>query len=149
MDGLRLAVLDYYIDRIVTSRVSKLLDGSGDPISNLTRFLEQSVTEQTADGALIGCLLTTTGSELDESRSPELSATLRRGLNTIEEAIAREVHRADELGRLAPNTSPTSAIATVTLAGQGLMVMARAGVHPAELRAQARATGAGIAANDA
>jgi len=32
---------------------------------------------------------------------------------------------------------------------QGLMVMARAGVHPAELRAQARATGAGIAANDA
>jgi len=49
----------------------------------------------------------------------------------------------------APNTSPTSAIATVTLAGQGLMVMARAGVHPAELRAQARATGAGIAANDA
>ncbi|MCP3991732.1 MAG: TetR/AcrR family transcriptional regulator [Actinomycetia bacterium] len=149
MDRLRLAVLDHYIDRVVAPRVAKILDGSGDPVTNITLFLEQSVTEGRDGGGLIGCLVTTAGIEHGGNGSPELRSTLDQGRARIEDGIAREVQRANDLGLLAPHVNVESTVAVLTLSAQGLMAMARAGVESAELRSRARATVAAIVGPDA
>lgn len=149
MEGLTLSVLDHYIASVLTSRVAKFLDGTGEPVTNITRFLEGLVTEATDGGGLIGCLVTTAGVEAAATSSPELRSTLDRGRATIEHGIAGEVRRADEAGLLAPHVDAESAVAMLTLAVQGLMAMARAGVPSAELQARARATVVTIAAPDA
>lgn len=74
---------------------------------------------------------------------------MQRGLSVIEDGIAHEVRRAEDLGLLSPHTDADQATAIVTLAAQGLMAMARAGVASPDLRARARATIAGITTKDA
>ncbi len=148
MEGLRLAALEHYIERVVTRRVAKQLDGEGDPISNLARFLERSVTEGCDGGGLIGCLLTTAGIEHDGTPSAELQAMLERGQAVIETGIAAEIARADALGLLAPHVDPEAATTMLALVTQGLMVMARSGVTSADLRARARAAASSIAIRD-
>jgi TetR/AcrR family transcriptional repressor of nem operon len=142
-EGLGTAVVDHYVDRVVRRRVDKYLDGDGDPIDNITTFLERSVTQSGDGGRLWGCLLTTTSLDAGDA-DPTLVDALRRGLDTIEDGLRREVHRAAERGRLADGVEPEDATATLTLVMQGLMALARSGASPADLRRRARASVATI-----
>ncbi len=137
-DGLGVAVVDHYVDRVVRRRIDKHLPGTGDPIVNITKFLERSVTQSGDGGRLWGCLLTTTSLEAADADA-ELEAALARGIAVIEAGFGREVDRAAELGRLAPGVDPGDVVATLTLAMQGLMALARSGASPADLRRRARA----------
>lgn len=143
-ERLGTAVLDHYVDRVVRRRVDKYLTGEGDPIDNITTFLERSVTQSGDGGRLWGCLLTTASLEVAEPEAA-LADALRRGLDTIEDGFRREVHRAAELGRLAGNVQPEAAVAMLTLVMQGLMAGARCGAPPADLRSRARAAASTIA----
>lgn len=146
-DGLACAVVDHYVDRIVGGRVRSYLSGDGDPIDNIAGFLESSVTEAGGGQRLWGCLLTTVSLEVGESREPdaELTQALRRGLAAIEAGFRAEVERAAGLGRLAPGVTADAAVATLTLAMQGLMALARSGVSPADLQRRARSSVAVLA----
>ncbi|MEO1059231.1 MAG: helix-turn-helix domain-containing protein [Actinomycetota bacterium] len=42
-ERLGAAVIDHYVERVVRRRVDRYLSGDGDPIENITRFLESSV----------------------------------------------------------------------------------------------------------
>ncbi len=138
-EGLGVAVVDHYVDRVVSRRVDKYLGGDGDPVDAISRFLERSVTQAGHGGRLWGCLLTTTSLEAD-THDPELVGALERGFGVIEDGLRGAVHRADALGRLASGVEPEAVVATLTLAMQGLMSLARAGAAPVDLRRRARAT---------
>ncbi len=137
-DGLGVAVVEHYVDRVVRRRVDKYLGGDGDPVDAVRAFLERSVTQAGDGGRLWGCLLTTTSLEADTC-DPALVGALDRGFGVIEAGLRGEVHRAAELGRLAPDVDPDDVVATLTLAMQGLMALARAGSAPEDLRRRARA----------
>ena len=77
-DLLGAAVVDHYVERVIGRRVATHLNGSGDPLANLRRFLESSVTQTSDTQRLWGCLVTTTALEVD-SPGPELAGALRRG----------------------------------------------------------------------
>jgi TetR/AcrR family transcriptional repressor of nem operon len=144
-DGLGAAAVDHYVERVVRRRVGKYLAGDGDPIDNISNFLVRSVTQAGDGGRLRGCLVTTANLEATDP-DPALAAALARGLAVIDDGLRSEVQRATELGRLAPGIEPEAAIATLGLAMQGLMVLARSGAPPDGLRRRARAVAAVIGA---
>lgn len=144
-DGLSQAVLDHYVDRVVRRRIEKYLPAEGDPIANIREFLVSGVTSPPDGGALIGCLLTTTALESSEV-SPELGAALIAGQAVIEQAVRRELERADERGALAAGLDIDGALGVLTLAWHGLMVLARSGESPDQLMSRAHAAADAISA---
>ena len=138
-EGLGVAVVDHYVDRVVRRRVERYLTGDGDPIDNLRMFLERSVTRSGEGGRLWGCLLTTSALDVGAADTA-LADARRRGFEMIEDGLRREVDRAAALDRLSAGIEPDDATATLALAMQGLMALARAGAAPADLRRRARAT---------
>ncbi len=136
---LEAAVVDHYVDRVVAPRVARHLDGAGDPLDNVARFLESAVTETGhGDGRLIGCLVTTAGIG-GATGSDELRRALDRGRRTIEAGVAAEIRRADARDQLAAGVTADDAVAALSLAMPGLMALARAGSPSRELRRRARA----------
>lgn len=135
-DGLGAAAVDHYVDRVVRRRVAKYLPGEGDPIDNITTFLERSVTRAGDGDRLWGCLLTTTAMEADTS-DPVLADAVARGLVEIEQGLRREVDRAADSGRLADGVEPAAAVAMLTLVMQGLMTLARSSAPADDLRERA------------
>ena len=137
-EGLAVAAVDHYVDRVVRRRVEKHLSGECDPIANVSSFLRTSVTEPDQGGRLIGCLLTTASLEAGDA-DPALVTALERGLGVIESGLRGELERADELGRLAPGVDADAATATMVLVMQGLMALSRSGASAAALQQRADA----------
>ncbi len=137
-DGLSEAVLQHYVDRVVRRRIEKYLPDDGDPMANIREFLASGVRPAPDGSPLIGCLLTTTALETPEV-SPGLAAALASGQTVIEDAIRRQLQRAQEAGTLSPGLGVNEAIALLTLAWHGLMVLARSGEDPADLARRADA----------
>ena len=135
-DGVGVAVIDHYVDRVVRRRVAKYLTGADDPVANIRRFFERSVAQPNSTEALRGCLLTTTSADdLDEAMRHALLA----GIAVIEAGLRHEVERADALGLLRPGVDAESATSTLAVAMQGIMALARAGMPSSELRRRAHA----------
>ena len=132
-EGLAVAAIDHYVDRVVGGRVSKYLPGEGDPIANVTRFLRTSVSEPDHGGRLRGCLITTTTLEAS-TLDPALDEALGRGLAAIEAGLRHELERAEALGQLAASVDAEQATATMVLVMQGLMALARSGSSAALLQ---------------
>lgn len=135
-EGLGVAAVEHYVDRVVARRVAKHLSGKGDPLDNLARFLRSSVTQSRADQQLRGCLLTTLGSETSD-RDDALRAALAGGRRRIDRGLRREVDRAAASGLLRAGVEPGAAASMLALAMQGLMASARAGVSAATLQRRA------------
>ena len=147
-EGLGVAVVDHYVERIVRRRVERLLPGTGDSLENVTEFLTRSVTESADGPGLWGCLLTTTAVEADRLDEP-LTAALARGRAVIESALAHEVGRAGELGELRAGVEPAAATSMLMLVLQGLMAMARTGTSASGLQQRARDSVSVLAARSA
>lgn len=143
-DGLTLAVVDHYVDRVVGRRIARHLTGTGDPISNLGAFFESAVTPPDSGAPLVGCLLTTLSTE-HAHVDPAVQHAVDRGVDEIDRAVRSELRRAEATGRLAPGLAVDDAAATLALAWHGLMVLARGGTPPAELQARAAAAITSIA----
>lgn len=145
-ERLGAAVIDHYVERVVRRRVDRYLSGDGDPIENITRFLESSVRGAGDRGRLWGCLLTTSGLDLGDADTAMFEAR-QRGLDVIENGLSDEVERAAELGRLGERIDADDATASLALVMQGLMALARGGGESADLRRRARAAVATITAS--
>ncbi len=134
--GLTRAVLERYLDRVIGGRIDRYLSGHGDPVDNIRAFLDSALTEPADGRSLVGCLLTVTA--LDHpTAEPELGDLLARGLATIEAGLTAEAQRMAAAGRLAAGVDPPAAAAQLAVSFQGLMVLARSGVDPPELRRRA------------
>lgn len=141
-DGVGAAVVEHYVDRVVRRRVTKYLSGDGDPVENITDFFERSVEQPRSAEALRGCLLTTTSADaLDAAMRDAVLA----GIAVIESGLRHEVERAAGLGRLRQGIDVEAATATLGVAMQGFMTLARAGMPSDELGRRARAVVASIA----
>ena len=135
-DGVGVAVVDHYVDRVVRRRVAKYLPGDGDPVANITVFFERSVQQPDTSEALRGCLLTTTSAgDLDDT----MRDAVLIGMAVIEAGLRREVERAATSGRLRPGVDVDAATATLSVAMQGFMSLARAGMPSDQLRRRAHA----------
>lgn len=135
-DGVGVAVIEHYVDRVVRRRVDKYLSGEGDPVANITVFFERSVQQPDTSEALRGCLLTTTSADdLDDA----MRDAVLIGVAVIESSLRREVERAAGSGRLRPGVDVDVATATLSAAMQGFMTLARAGMASDELRRRAHA----------
>ena len=133
-DGVGVAVIDHYVERVVRRRVAKYLTGDGDPVTNLRVFFERSVEQPNSSEALRGCLLTTASADdLDEA----MRGAVLAGIAVIEAGVRRELERAADLGRLRPGVDVESATATLGVAMQGVMALARAGMPSDELHRRA------------
>ena len=144
-EGLAVAAVDRYVERVVGARVAKHLPGEGDPIANVASFLRSAVTEPDDGGRLWGCLLTTTSLEAGD-HDPDLAAALERGLAVIESGLRSELERAHDARRLAPGVDVESATATMVLVMQGLMALSRTNTSAAVLQGRADAAVATISA---
>ncbi|MEM9516542.1 MAG: TetR/AcrR family transcriptional regulator [Actinomycetota bacterium] len=143
-EGLGAAVIDHYVERVVRRRVDRYLSCDGDPIENISSFLESSVRGAGDRGRLWGCLLTTSGLDLGGADTAMFAAR-QRGFDVIEGGLSREVERAAELGRLGEGIDADDATASLALVMQGLMALARSGAASAGLRRRARAAVATVA----
>ncbi len=143
-EGLARAVLERYLDQVIDRRIDRYLTGEGDPIANLDAFVTSAFTAPN-DEPLLGCLVTVTALE-HPAATTGLGDLLARGLHTIETAVIAETTRAEADGRLADGLDAATAGANLAIAFQGLMVLARAGHHPDDLRARAAAALAAMAA---
>lgn len=143
-DGVARAVIDHYVARVVASRIDRFLPGSGDPLANLQAFFESAVTAR-PDTPLVGCLLTTITVEAPHL-DPDLRDAVGRGFTAIDSAFRAELERAAATGALDRGVTVEQAAAMLTLSWHGLMVMARAGRSPVELRRLARGAVASVAA---
>lgn len=152
-DDLERAALERYVDRVIEGRIARYLgvgDGGldegecdGDPLSDVWAFVVSALDPGPAGEPLRGCLLTVAA--LDLPHHPELRSVLADGLARIEAALRRAVERAARAGRLADGVDPAAASANLALAFQGLMVLARSGRPPDELRSMAATLLDGIA----
>ncbi len=134
--GVGVAVIEHYVERVVRRRVDKYLSGEGDPVSNITVFFERSVQQPDSSEALRGCLLTTTSADdLDDA----MRDAVLNGVAVIENSLRREVERAAASGRLRPGVDVDAATATLSVAMQGFMSLARAGMPSDELHRRAHA----------
>ncbi len=145
-EGLGAAVIDHYVERVVRRRVDRYLSGAGDPVENIAMFLESSVMGSGDDRRLWGCLLTTSALDLGDTDSA-IAEARRRGYDTIEHGLRREVDRAADLDRLSAGDGADDATASLALVMQGLMALARGGAASDDLRRRARAAVATIAAH--
>lgn len=143
-DGLVRSVVDHYVERVVRQRIDRYLSETGDPIANLTAFFDSAVTAR-PDTPLVGCLLTTITVEAPRL-DRDVRDAVRRGFDTIDGAFRAELSRAGARGDLADGVVVEHAAAALTLSWHGLMVMARTGRPPAELRRLAADAIAAIAA---
>ncbi|MEM9564746.1 MAG: TetR/AcrR family transcriptional regulator [Actinomycetota bacterium] len=135
-EGLTRAVLERYLDRVIGGRIERYLSGEGDPIDNIRAFLDSALTPPPDGRSLVGCLLTVTALDHPTAEA-ELGDLLTRGLATIEAGLTAEAERAAATGRLADWLAPATAAAQLAVSFQGLMVLARSGVAPVELRRRA------------
>lgn len=148
-DDLERAVLERYVDRVIEGRIARYLgedDGAerdGDPLADLWAFVASALDPGPAGEPLRGCLLTVAA--LDLPHHPELRSVLADGLARIEAALRRAVERAARARVLADYVDPAAASANLALAFQGLMVLARSGRPPDELRSMAATLLDGIA----
>ena len=135
-EELARAVLERYVERVMGRRIEKYLDGAADPLGNVRRFVDSALTPRREAEPLLGCLLTVTALD-GPGTTPELAELLASGLAAIEEALTSELARAHERGQLALGLDPSGVAAQLALAFPGLMVLARGGHPPDDLRARA------------
>ncbi|MEO1064700.1 MAG: TetR/AcrR family transcriptional regulator [Actinomycetota bacterium] len=134
-DGLGVAVIDHYVDRVIRGRVARHLSGEGDALANIEDFLVSSVTPG-EDGRLVGCLVTTVGLE-GAALHPGVRRSLAAGRAEIEQGLRREVRRAVEARQV--DADEDAAVAMLVLVMQGLMALARSGAPADELVDRVRA----------
>lgn len=139
-DGLFVAVLDHYAERVVTDALQPL----GDPLTGLAGiegYFRALVLEAPAGQLQRGCLMTTTMTEFGDA-DPRFADRTRAHLDRVSQAFFGALSRARDRGELTrTETDLGGAAAGLTTLAQGVWASARAGTDATELM---RAVGAMI-----
>ncbi len=129
-DGIFLAALNAYNERVVARRVATYLDSADRPLSGIRALFAS--TFESGEAKNPGCLLTTTAVEaclLD----PSARAAVSEGLNILEGGFQRALSRAQEGGDI-PSSARVDDLAAQMLAlYQGVLVLVRFGASPRKL----------------
>ncbi|WP_282610701.1 TetR/AcrR family transcriptional regulator [Pelagibius sp. Alg239-R121] len=120
--GLFLAVIDYYIERVVGLRVETVLQ-AGKPLEAIEAFFRTAYVELPKD-QLMGCMLTNSATEIG-SVDAQVQERVAAGIARIESAFRDRLLEAQAAGDLGTDKDP--AILAVHLAScyQGLGVTGR------------------------
>ena len=119
-----------------SARLSTVLDGPGTPLERLRDGLRLVADAVAADAEGIGCLVTTTASEL--AREDLEAAAIVAGLLTAQRtALARAVAAGQASGELADDVDPATAADLLLTTTNGLRVLSRSGSPVADPRAVA------------
>ncbi|MBV7395230.1 TetR/AcrR family transcriptional regulator [Mameliella sediminis] len=122
--ALLAASIDHYVGKVVEPRVARLLDAAEDPLAALRRFFDAMLEPHGSEPELRGCLLTNTAGLKDAEPARE---ALDRGFGVIQAGFARQITRAKDMGRLAPETDADALARALFISLQGLLVLARGG----------------------
>jgi TetR/AcrR family transcriptional repressor of nem operon len=122
--SLFLRVLRRYTELLVEGLVEPLESGSGG-LTDLDEFLKRFWTRFGAKGAIPGCLLCNTATELGGA-DPEIAKQVNSYFERVELAVVRCLQRAKELGELQGTTEELRCRARLARASlQGLLVELR------------------------
>lgn len=136
-EGLFLATVAHYIDTRV-ALVAKAFAQGADLATDLANFFDAAIamatTEPDAPGCLIACVLSDVA-----GANPRMRATLAHHLTLQEERMAARLKQAQGMGQLPPQTDTAALAGTLLATARGLMLRARAGATPCELRTMAQA----------
>lgn len=134
-DALFLAVLDHYLETVVSRRIRRYLV-AGDPLAGLRGFLESTYDyiDAAGDRPSLACLLANSALELGHTH-PEAATRIAVGMRRVGEAFAATLERARAAGQL-PADADTRRLALNLLMGlQGLLVSSRGGMPREDLQA--------------
>lgn len=120
--GLFLAVIDYYIERVVGMRIDTVL-GQDEPLAAIEAFF-RSAYEDLAPEQLTGCLLTNSATEI-AAVDAEVERKVASGLARIEAAFHNRLVEAQESGVLTADKDPASLALHLTACYQGFGVIGR------------------------
>ncbi|MEM8813169.1 MAG: TetR/AcrR family transcriptional regulator [Pseudomonadota bacterium] len=118
--------IDHYVERIVATRIERVLENSADPILALHQFFVAMLEPHGDEPSLRGCLLTNTAAHR-ETQADEVRDALERGLALIEFAFESQIHRAVETGQLSRDTDAAALAKALFMSLQGLLTLVRAG----------------------
>lgn len=131
---LFIKAIEHY-GRTVMQKVYDTLEASGSPLAAISKLMHQWTRTATGTDRKLcrGCLVGNTVVEL-APRDAQVARLARSMLATLEKSIQRTLQRAVEAGELARSANTRAQARFLTSTLQGLMVMAKAGAGPAELR---------------
>ena len=119
--------------RTVGESLVKTLDAPRPPLANIRKAFTIWLEMATSRGCLLG------NAAIERCpHDPEVATGVRSLLGTTEKALRRALDRAVETGELEPETDTRALAAFLVAAGQGLIVMGKAGASRAKLRVMAR-----------
>ncbi|MEN0061263.1 MAG: TetR/AcrR family transcriptional regulator [Myxococcota bacterium] len=136
-EGLFLAVLDRYLERVVDFVLGPL-EAEGADLDTLMRTFTGLGSSAKDAPMAFGCLIAHSGSErarLDEAVHKRVVAHQER----MEAAYANVLRGAQRAGQLGPEASVDELAAMLTVFTRGLVTQIRAGADPVSLAASTRA----------
>lgn len=122
-DGLFLATLEHYLERIVGRRIARYLEDP-DPLHGLRRFFETTYDYVDADHPPLACLMVNTAAEFG-GRDPAVQAVLQRSHERLHAAFTTNLTRLRDSGRLRADTRPDHLADALYLCLQGLLVTSK------------------------
>ena len=130
-DKIFRSALDAYVDRVVRRRVAEHLERVDDPLAGIRSYFTS--TFETGLDRDPGCLVT--NSAIESYALDELTTRgVRRGLDEIEQGLARAVARAQTADQIPTARSPDRLGLRLLVDYQGILVLVRSGAEPARLR---------------
>lgn len=120
--GLFLAVIDYYIERVVNWRISNYLE-TGEPLAAVETFL-RTAYEDLAPEEMTGCLLTNSATEIAAVDS-EVQSRVTAGFVRIDRAFEGRLFDAQAAGEIPADKDPAVLALQLSACYQGCAVIAR------------------------
>ena len=122
-DGLFLATLEHYLERIVGRRIARYLEDP-DPLHGLRRFFETTYDYIDAEHPPLACLMVNTAAEFG-GRDPAVQALLQRSHDRLRAAFTANLTRLRDNGRLRADARPDHLADVLYLCLQGLLVSSK------------------------
>lgn len=122
--GLFMAVVDRYMERIVTEALS-VLDENGSPRVRLVRFFTTVVEGIQTGRRRWGCLMTNSAVER-AARDSAVAARVAANIQRIEDTFRRVVEAGQAAGEFSPERDAVASARLLTCVLQGLNVIAKA-----------------------
>lgn len=118
---------------IIRGRIDRYLGASQKPLEDVRQFFLSSIDTDAKNTPLVGCLVTNTAGE-----SPMIPAAAQvqvtKGLHQVRTALVTECGRAQDQSQLPTSCKPAELGDRLQLDFLGLMVLARNGTEPSQLR---------------
>lgn len=132
-EGLFLAALDHYVDRVNRQRIAVLHDPDLAARTAIRRFFDGLVDFSLGEGKRLGCLLTNTAIELG-AKNKDIELRLAGVFSRVQGAFEEVVRRGQRTGEIPADKDPLAVSRFLVATVHGLRVLGRGGAKEAVLR---------------